>query len=309
MPRSDTAQTETRAADALATYVAKRDFSKTREPPASKPKRRRKSEPPVFVVQKHAATRLHYDFRLEIGGVLVSWAVTKGPSLDPADKRLAVHTEDHPMPYAGFEGTIPKGQYGGGTVMIWDGGTWEPIKDEDPAEQVQKGRLEFRLRGQRMCGDWALVRMGGRRKGDKGKDNWLLIKMKDDFARPGDGEALIEEYTTSAVTDRPMDVIATEEGEEPKPAATKRATAPARKKAAPAKAKPKKSAEMPNFVKPQLATREEKAPAASGWLHEIKYDGYRLIANSGRNGVQDVPHLHVHILAGRPLGPMLVRRD
>ncbi|EKV31303.1 ATP-dependent DNA ligase [Caenispirillum salinarum AK4] len=277
MARTETASPDVRAADALAAYVAKRDFSKTREPPAHKPKRRRKSEPPVFVVQKHAATRLHYDFRLEIGGVLVSWAVTKGPSLDPADKRLAVHTEDHPMDYAGFEGTIPKGEYGGGTVMIWDGGTWEPIKDEDPAEQVRKGRLELRLHGQRMCGDWALVRMGGRKPADKGKDNWLLIKMKDDFARPGDGAALVEEYTTSAVTDRPMNVIAEEEGEDSTPATTKRATALARKKA-PAKAKkPQQSAEMPDFVKPQLATREEKAPAADGWLHEIKYDGYRLI--------------------------------
>ncbi|SOD89173.1 DNA ligase D [Caenispirillum bisanense] len=271
MPRNGSSDDETkpavRAADALAAYVAKRDFSKTREPPAGKAKRRKKGDPPIFVVQKHAATRLHWDFRLEMNGVLASWAVTKGPSLDPADKRLAVHTEDHPLDYAGFEGTIPKGQYGGGTVMLWDGGTWELLEGDDPVAQVEKGKLDVLLHGQRMNGRWALVRMGGRRAADKGKDNWLLLKKKDDHARPGDGDWLVTQHMTSAVTDRPMDVIAAEEGEAPPPPPKPKT---ARRKAAASDA-------PPPFVAPQLATREARAPAGGAWLHEIKFDGYRMI--------------------------------
>src|SRR5215217_6577185 len=158
-------------ADQLADYHRKRDFAKTAEPrgkvAASKSTLR-------FVVQKHDATRLHYDFRLELDGVLKSWAVTKGPSTDPADKRLAVRVEDHPLDYGGFEGTIPEGQYGGGTVMRWDEGTWEPVGD--PHEGLESGDLKFTLRGKRMKGEWVLVHMKGRDQKTKNgpRENWLL---------------------------------------------------------------------------------------------------------------------------------------
>ena len=184
----------TRTQDSLKEYKRKRDFSKTREPsgvPARKTGNR-------FIVQKHAATRLHYDFRLELDGVLKSWAVTRGPSLNPRDSRLAVQVEDHPVEYGDFEGTIPKGQYGGGTVMLWDRGTWEPIAD--PHEGLESGNLKFKLHGERMQGAWHLVRMK-RRPGEK-RDNWLLIKSRDDDA--SEDENLIEEFATSR-QDRPLD--------------------------------------------------------------------------------------------------------
>jgi len=186
--------------DPLATYKAKRDFGKTPEPG---PKRARKKGN-SFVIQKHAARRTHFDFRLEHDGVLKSWAVTKGPSLDPSQKRLAVRTEDHPLEYGGFEGVIPKGEYGGGPVMIWDQGTWEPIGDPD--EGLKKGDLKFRLHGKRLKGDWVLVRMKKDRTGGK-RENWLLIKKRDAYA--GDGEEPTEEYDTSVKTGRTMDQIET----------------------------------------------------------------------------------------------------
>jgi bifunctional non-homologous end joining protein LigD len=190
----------TKAADPLATYRAKRDFSKTPEPP---PDRKRKTGN-SFVIQKHAATRTHFDFRLEHDGVLKSWAVTKGPSLDPAQKRLAVMTEDHPLEYGKFEGVIPKGEYGGGPVMIWDEGTWEPIGDPD--EGLAKGDLKFRLHGTRLKGDWVLVRMKKDRTGGK-RENWLLIKKRDDYA--GDGSEPTEDFDTSVKSGRSMDQILT----------------------------------------------------------------------------------------------------
>jgi len=189
-----------RSEDPLATYKAKRDFGKTPEPG---PKRGRKKGN-SFVIQKHAARRTHFDFRLEHDGVLKSWAVTKGPSLDPSQKRLAVRTEDHPLEYGGFEGVIPKGEYGGGPVMIWDEGTWEPIGDPD--EGLKKGDLKFRLHGKRLKGDWVLVRMKKDRTGGK-RENWLLIKKRDAYA--GDGEEPTEEYDTSVKTGRTMDQIET----------------------------------------------------------------------------------------------------
>ena len=159
---------------ALDEYKRKRDFKKTPEPLPERTQRRRREL--SYLVQKHDATRLHYDFRVELDGVLLSWAVTKGPSLDPADKRLAVRTEDHPLSYGTFEGTIPKGQYGGGTVMLWDRGTWEP--KGDPRAGLEKGHLSFVLRGDRLKGGWDLIRMRG--DGKRGKrENWLLIKKKD----------------------------------------------------------------------------------------------------------------------------------
>src|SRR5215475_13254720 len=184
--------------DLLATYKAKRDFAKTPEP---KDKVKRKAGD-SFVIQKHEARRTHFDFRLEHGGVLKSWAVTRGPSLDPSQKRLAVMTEDHPLEYGGFEGVIPKGEYGGGPVMIWDRGTWEPLGDPD--EGLAKGDLKFRLHGDRLNGDFVLVRMKPRKK-DRGRQNWLLIKKRDEYA--GDGNEPTQEFDTSVKSGRTMDQI------------------------------------------------------------------------------------------------------
>src|ERR1700722_13692275 len=155
----------------LEEYSRKRDFKKTPEPPPGRVHAREKKL--SYLIQKHDATRLHYDFRLELDGVLLSWAVTKGPSVNPADKRLAVRTEDHPLSYGNFEGTIPKGEYGGGTVMLWDTGSWEPIGD--PHAGLKKGHLAFILHGERLKGQWDLVRMRGEEK----RENWLLIKKDD----------------------------------------------------------------------------------------------------------------------------------
>jgi bifunctional non-homologous end joining protein LigD len=188
----------------LAPYRAKRDFAKTKEPSGQ-------PAPVVegfsYLIQKHAATRLHYDFRLEWGGVLKSWAVTRGPSLNPDDKRLAVHVEDHPLGYGSFEGTIPKGQYGGGTVMLWDQGTWQPAGD--PECDYARGNLTFILKGRRLKGRWRLVRLRGSRSGDSKRDNWLLIKGKDDYAR-SDGDWALEKYQRSVVSRRGMEGIATQ---------------------------------------------------------------------------------------------------
>ncbi|MCR8826703.1 DNA ligase D [Pseudosulfitobacter koreensis] len=244
--------------DRLAAYNAKRDFALTEEPKGQVGAAQGRK----FVVQKHAATRLHYDFRLEWGGVLLSWAVTKGPSPDPSEKRLAVRTEDHPLDYGTFEGTIPKGQYGGGTVMLWDNGTWAPVGDVD--DGLKKGKLKFTLQGQRMQGGWALVRM--RTKGKR--ENWLLIKERDDYVDE-DPDALTEGYAVSVTTGRKMDEIA--------------AGAKARK---PPKPAPDRSRKRPAFVKPQLATLVDSAPTGDEWQHETKFDGYRCIASLGKGGVR-----------------------
>src|ERR1700761_7847563 len=161
-------------ADPLARYNAKRDFSKTKEPPG---KAAKSTKSRLFMVQKHDATRLHWDLRLELDGVLKSWAVTRGPSLDPDDKRLAVRTEDHPLSYATFEGTIPKGEYGGGTVMLWDRGTWTPAPGKDPRKTLKEGHLHFTLHGERMKGDWLMIRLKPR--GKEKHENWLLRKLDD----------------------------------------------------------------------------------------------------------------------------------
>src|SRR5215469_11960598 len=191
----------------LARYREMRDFEITSEPSGRAARGKRVSPAPglPFVIQKHAATRLHYDSRLGWDGVLKSWAVTKGPSYVPGDKRLAVQVEDHPMDYGGFEGIIPKGQYGGGTVMLWDHGTWEPHVDVD--EGLRKGSLKFAMHGDKMKGNWALVRMGGR-AANESKPNWLLIKEHDEFERgPGDA-AVTEEEQDSVLSGRTMDEIA-----------------------------------------------------------------------------------------------------
>src|SRR3954447_11365314 len=165
-----------KVADSLSEYRRKRDFAITAEPAGKVARNQGHS----YLIQKHAATRLHYDFRLELDGVLLSWAVTRGPSLNPSEKRLAVHVEDHPLDYGGFEGTIPKGEYGGGTVMLWDRGTWEPIGD--PHEGMAEGKLNFILHGERMKGGFSLVRMRSDREGKSGRENWLLIKRRDETA-------------------------------------------------------------------------------------------------------------------------------
>ena len=255
--------------DNLERYRQKRDFNKTPEPkgiPAAKAGHR-------YLIQKHAATRLHYDFRLELDGTLKSWAVTRGPSLDPLDKRLAVEVEDHPVSYGAFEGTIPKGQYGGGTVMLWDEGSWEPIGD--PNEGLKNGKLEFKLHGKRLTGEWTLVRMKGREK-EKGRHNWLLIKRNDDIAREGDKDLLLTKNATSIISGRTMEKIATakDDGGQSKKMAR---TAPKKssEKAVAKKAVSKKTAPLPAFKPPQLATLTDATPQGKDWVHEIKFDGYR----------------------------------
>ncbi|MFG6568673.1 DNA ligase D [Sulfitobacter sp. 1A13679] len=244
--------------DRLASYNAKRDFEATAEPRGQIGGGAGQS----FVVQKHDATRLHYDFRLEWEGVLLSWAVTKGPSPDPSEKRLAVRTEDHPLDYGGFEGTIPKGQYGGGTVMLWDRGTWMP--QGDVAKGLKDGKLKFTLQGQHMQGGWTLVRMRGREK----RENWLLIKERDDYARDRP-DGLTKGTARSITTGRTMAEIAKD--------------APAKKVADP---RPKRKGKNPAFVKPQLATLVADAPEGDGWMHETKFDGYRCLVSLGKKGTR-----------------------
>ena len=203
---------------ALEEYRRKRDFEKTPEP-APKPVAKKKAKDlPRFFIQRHDATRLHYDFRLEIGGVLVSWAVPKGPSLEPLSKHLAMKVEDHPLEYGTFEGNIPKGEYGGGSVMLWDQGTWELLGEGTAEEQIARGDLKFRLHGEKVKGEFALVLMRGRGKGNE----WLLIKKKDEEARPGWN---IEDYAYSVSTGRTQQEIA-----ENMPAHKKALKAPAKKK-------------------------------------------------------------------------------
>jgi bifunctional non-homologous end joining protein LigD len=245
---------------ALTTYHHKRNFAATPEPRGKIAKSAGRS----FVIQKHDATRLHFDFRLELDGVLKSWAVTRGPSLDPSQKRLAVRVEDHPLDYGGFEGTIPEGQYGGGTVMLWDKGSWEP--EGDPHQGLRRGKLSFILNGKRLKGGFTLVRM---RKGSGGKsarENWLLIKQRDDEA---DEETdPVETWQKSVETRRSMAGIA--KGE-------KQASKRRGKSAAPS---------LPSFIAPQLAFLKDRPPEGSNWIHEIKYDGYRVLAAIAGNEVR-----------------------
>ena len=189
----------------LTEYKRKRNFSRTPEPAG---KVAAKSGKRHFVVQKHDASRLHYDFRLELDGTLKSWAVPKGPSLDPTVKSLAVHVEDHPLDYADFEGVIPEGEYGGGTVMVWDRGTWEPEENIDPTRGVREGKLKFRLDGEKLHGSWALVRMGGG-AGEDGK-NWLLIKHNDKYAKPVAKFDVTKKKSRSVLTGRDLPTIASD---------------------------------------------------------------------------------------------------
>ncbi|MBU8537169.1 DNA ligase D [Falsiroseomonas tokyonensis] len=266
------------AGDSLQAYRAKRNFGRTQEPQGSLAKQ---GERLSFVVQRHDATRLHYDLRLEWGGVLKSWAVTRGPSLDPADKRLAVEVEDHPLDYGSFEGTIPKAEYGGGTVQLFDRGLWAPLNPDSVDEDLAKGELKFVLAGERLKGGFVLVRMKPRRGAKpEPRHNWLLIKEKDSMATPGAGDAVLR-AETSIASGRTLAEIAKGAAPPAKPAAkakaapkTKVEPKPAPKtKAAP---KAKASAAVPRFVEPQLCRLVSAPPAGKDWLHELKIDGYRL---------------------------------
>lgn len=249
-------------------YRAKRDFSRTSEPSGADARRKAKTAGGAFVIHKHAATRLHYDLRLEHDGVLWSWAVTRGPSLDPAEKRLAVHVEDHPLDYGSFEGVIPKGNYGAGAVIVWDEGQWLP--EGDPARGMAKGHLAFELKGHKLAGKWHLVRLRPRR-GEK-RDNWLLIKSDDAAAR--DDDDILETAPASVKTGLTIEDV--EQGR-PSPA-QKKAGLGKRRPAARARAargREAARAALPAFVPPCLARLEEKPPAGEVWLHEVKFDGYR----------------------------------
>ncbi len=277
------------ATDKLSTYRSKRDFQKTAEP--SGEKRLARSNRRHFVIQKHDATRLHYDLRLELDGVFKSWAVTKGPSLDPHDKRLAVEVEDHPLDYGDFEGTIPKGQYGGGTVMLWDRGYWEPEGKMSPEQALAKGDFKFTLEGKRLHGSFVLVRMRNDR--DRGKrTNWLLIKHHDEFSVDENGAAILEENQTSVASGRTMEMIATGRGRKPKPFmveggdvqadavwdSNQGLAAEERKEddRAGRKSKTVTTVDLPDFIAPQLCQTVERPPPGTGWIHEIKFDGYRI---------------------------------
>ena len=266
-------------AAALREYHRKRRFARTPEPRGEVAPERRDGDR-VFVVQKHAASRLHYDFRLELEGVLKSWAVPKGPSLDPADKRLAMHVEDHPLEYGGFEGIIPKGEYGGGTVLLWDRGTWRP--EGDPHRAYRAGNLKFTLEGEKLRGGWALVRIRDRRQARDDERSWLLIKHDDAAARPAARYSVVEKRPESVATGRSMDEIAADRdrvwhsnrGGEGEPASTPGAPATPGKRDVPG-ARP---APLPRFVAPQLATLVSEPPTGDAWLHEMKFDGYRILA-------------------------------
>ncbi len=282
-----------RASDLLAKYNEKRDFSRTAEPAGE---RTGGALGNLFMVQKHDATRLHWDLRLEADGVLKSWSVTKGPSPDPDIKRLAVRTEDHPLSYATFEGTIPQKEYGGGTVMLWDRGTWEPVEGKS-WKDIDKGHLHFILHGERMKGEWLLIRLKPR--GKETRENWLLRKLQDAHAAAGDG--LVDRELTSVSSGRSMAQIAADKGGAFSLAGKKGADLPAQMSKAAKHSKAKKQAprrrkvpgKPPGFRKPQLATLVDAVPAGNGWMHEIKFDGYRALIAAAGNKV------HVYTRSGK----------
>ncbi len=301
----------------LARYRSMRNFTVTAEPAGGHEDEKAKQGLP-FVIQKHAATRLHYDFRLGWNEVLKSWAVAKGPSFTVRDKRLAVQVEDHPMEYGGFEGIIPAGQYGGGTVMVWDQGTWEPQAGHTDVDAgLRDGSLKFVLHGTKMQGKWTLVRMGGK-AAKEGKPNWLLIKEHDEFERAADAPCITDEAPKSVVTGRTLEEIAGNEdhvwnsketvgtgqawyrqGDELSARAKgkqelKKTPIPSRndkqenQRQRPNRAEPAATPqeELPEFVSPQLAMQADEAPEGTGWLHELKLDGYRMQARKDKAKVQ-----------------------
>ena len=273
---------------ALELYRKKRNFKNTPEPKGKVVKQN--SSELAFVIQKHAARRLHYDFRLELNGVLLSWAVPKGPSLDPNDKRLAVHVEDHPIEYGGFEGIIPPKQYGAGTVMLWDHGIWIP--KEDPVAGYRNGKLKFDLKGEKLQGGWILVKShGGKYGGDRA---WLLFKEDDEYARTGPEARVVDSRPDSVTTHRSLKQIAADAervwhsnksvAENVKSGAVKKAQITKLDLSKIAGAR--KAAALPDFVDVQLATLAKTAPAGEGWVHEIKYDGYRMLCRVDAGAVR-----------------------
>jgi bifunctional non-homologous end joining protein LigD len=295
------------AADAvdeqLERYRSMRDFKVTSEPSGGGKVESVDKQQLPFVIQKHAATNLHYDFRLGWNGVLKSWAIAKGPSYVTANKRLAVQVEDHPIDYGGFEGIIPKGQYGGGTVMVWDQGTWEPQPGHTDVDAgLRMGSLKFILHGEKMKGKWALIRMGGKAANER-KPNWLLIKEHDEFERGENDPSVTDEEQNSAVTGRTMEQIAKSEDHVWNSKDTASGNAwyrkdgpdSARSSAGGAKARvadfgsalkkaPKEK--LPDFIAPELALQSETPPAGDGWLHELKLDGYRIQARKDGDRIQ-----------------------
>jgi bifunctional non-homologous end joining protein LigD len=298
----------------LERYRSMRDFQVTAEPRGGTPGKKSKttSEFP-FVIQKHDATRLHYDFRLAWDGVLKSWAVTKGPSLYPGDKRLAVQVEDHPIEYGSFEGTIPKGQYGGGTVMVWDYGTWKPLVDVERG--FAKGDLKFELNGTKLKGSWVLARMRSRDE-RPGKPNWLLIKHHDEFAQSETDPAITDEAPDSAVSGRTVEQIATDND---RTWQSNRAQSNRAEDQAPATRTPPKTVkprpmpvrlpslnnipdeEFPGFIPPQLAQHAISPPAGGGWIHELKLDGYRIQIHVRKDGKNGNDHTKVKLLTRKGL--------
>ncbi|HEX2932636.1 MAG TPA: DNA ligase D [Candidatus Binatia bacterium] len=295
---------------ALELYRKKRNFSATPEPKGklAKPKR----DGLAFVIQKHAATRLHYDFRLELNGVLLSWAVPKGPSLDPNDKRLAMHVEDHPIEYGEFEGIIPAKQYGAGTVMLWDRGTWIP--KEDPVAGYKKGKLKFDLEGEKLRGGWTLVKSRGSKYSG---DAWLLFKEDDEYARTGPEARIVDDRPNSVATQRDLKQIAADPGrvwhsnksvaENVKSGVAKKAKV----RIDPSRIAGSRKAALPEFINPQLATARQTAPTGNRWIHEVKLDGYRMLcriedgrvqcfSRNRRQWTKEFPHI-VRVLADLPV--------
>ncbi|MDY0065402.1 MAG: DNA ligase D [Steroidobacteraceae bacterium] len=325
------------ASTKLSNYRAKRDFSRTSEPSGRLPVK--PSSRLRFVVQKHAARRLHYDLRLELDGVFRSWAVTRGPSLDPADKRLAVEVEDHPLDYGDFEGVIPKGQYGGGSVQLWDRGYWRPLGDASPQEQLLKGELKFALQGERLRGAWVMVRMKGDRYGGK-RTNWLLMKQRDVEARDQKAAQALLDEDRSIASGRSMQDIASGKGRRPKPFmlasrdlaradavwstngggevathARGRAAGNAQRTGASKRAaSPNRAKAPPQFIEPQLCKLLERPPQNGGWGHEVKFDGYRMqlrVADGEttlktRNGLDWTDKFGAIAKAARALGACII---
>ncbi|HEY2864437.1 MAG TPA: DNA ligase D [Casimicrobiaceae bacterium] len=298
----------------LERYREKRNFQATPEPRGRVG--RGKAKELSFVIQKHAASHLHYDFRLELNGVLLSWAVPKGPSLDPHDKRLAMHVEDHPLEYGGFEGIIPPKQYGSGTVMVWDRGTWHPFGD--PVAGYAKGHLKFELDGAKLQGGWTLIRTSGSKYGGRsGKQAWLLIKDSDSHAKEGDAARIVDREPDSVVSGRDLEAIARDKTNEwhsnrsvaanvrggaldhghatrsrkstTKPGGAARSHAAANGEGAsdlsPASANGTKKARLPATLSPTLATLVDAAPPGDDWIHEVKFDGYRMVCRINHGDV------------------------
>ncbi len=261
----------------LSEYDDKRRFDRTPEPSGERGRetaaKRRKAKKLVFVVQQHRARRMHYDFRLEVGGVLASWAIPKGPSLNPGDRRLAVHVEDHPFDYRGFEGVIPEGNYGAGSVIVWDEGTWTPLETDDPARAIEEGKLKFSLAGKKLRGMFTLVKMRGARYGDG--DNWLLIKDHDEFEDP---DWKIEEHPESVKSGRTLDEIARTKGvkewvsERPAASAMKHRTIS------------KRPERLPKIEGLMLATLVDAPFDDDDWLFEVKWDGFRALCTVHTDG-------------------------